>query len=253
MRHNVREFVAAAVEAFQLAGPVYEFGSYLVEGQGALGDLRPLFPKATYVGCDLRPGPGVDRVEDLARLSLPDACAQTVICVDTLEHVYDIHRAVEEMIRILAPGGVLLLSAPMDFRIHDYPSDYWRLTPACVDRLLKPLAAQMVGSQGVESYPHTVMGIGCKAPLSATFLSGTGHFSDSFQSRLAAAAASAPWQRKWKRWMKSIVRGRGERHRARDVLKTRFILQTRVPSDMRHSFFEPHALGSTKPQRRGSG
>src|SRR5688572_27300165 len=155
MRDNVRAFVAAAVEAFKLRGPVYEFGSYQVEGQGSLADLRELFPGQHYVGCDMRAGPGVDRIEDLGRLTLRNECARTVICVDTLEHVFEARRGVEELIRILAPGGVILLSAPFDFRIHGYPDDYWRFTPSAIDRLLAPLEASIVGSQGVESGPHT--------------------------------------------------------------------------------------------------
>ncbi len=139
MRTNVRAFVEIAAEAFCLEGPVYEFGSYLVEGQAGRGDLRKLFPGRKFVGCDMREGPGVDRVCDLACLDLPDECARTVLCLDTLEHVFEARRAVEEMIRILAPGGMLLVSVPMDFRIHDYPSDYWRITPACLARLLAPL------------------------------------------------------------------------------------------------------------------
>ena len=33
MRDNVRAFVAAAAESFQPAGPVFEFGSFVVPGQ----------------------------------------------------------------------------------------------------------------------------------------------------------------------------------------------------------------------------
>ena len=83
MREDVRQFVAIAAQAFRLTGPVYEFGSYLVADQGDLGDLRSLFPGQRYVGCDMRPGPGVDQIEDLGELSLPDDSAQSIICVST--------------------------------------------------------------------------------------------------------------------------------------------------------------------------
>ncbi len=251
MRHDVRSFVAAAAQSFRLQGPVYEFGSYLVEGQNGLGDLRCFFPGQEYVGCDSRPGPGVDRVEDLAGLSLADGCAQTVICVDTLEHVFEVRRAAEEMIRILAPEGVLLVAAPMDFRIHNQPSDYWRMTPACVARLLAPLAAQIVGSQGVESYPHTVLGIGSKAPTSASFVRGVNRFVDSLQARLDEAAASLTWSRKWKRLLSSMFRSRGERRRVRDYYKTRFVLQMQVGPELRHEFLELHGAGTDTPKRLG--
>ena len=249
MRDNVRSFVAAAAESFRLEGPVYEFGSYLVAEQNGLGDLRCFFPGQEYVGCDVRAGPGVDRVEDLACLSLADGCARTVICVDTLEHVFEARRAAEEMIRILAPGGVLLVAAPMDFRIHNHPGDYWRMTPACIERLLAPLAAQIIGSQGVESYPHTVFGVGSKAPTSATFVRGVGRFVDGFQARLEEAAASLHWSRKWKRLLMSVFRSRGERRRVRDDYETRFVLQMRVRPELRNEFIELHSVGKDKPNR----
>jgi len=224
MRDNVRAFVQVAAECFQAAGPVYEFGSYLVDGQQQIANLRGIFAGRQFVGCDLRAGPGVDRVEDLARLSLPDETARTIVCVDTLEHVFEARRAVEEMLRVLAPGGLILLAAPMDFRVHAYPSDYWRLTPSCVQRLLDPLPATAVGWQGVESHPHTVFGIGGKAPVDVRFIESANRFMASFQSWLANAEAGIGRIAKWKRSLLSSFRSKGERRRLRDHFQARFML-----------------------------
>jgi len=224
MRDNVRAFVAAAAAAFRLRGPVYEFGSYLVEGQSQRADLRPLFPACQYIGCDMRAGPGVDRIEDLARLTLPDDTAETIVCVDTLEHVFAVQQAVDEMIRVLRPGGMLLLSVPMDFRIHDYPGDYWRLTPGCLSRLLEPLGATIVGSQGVENHPHTVLAIGCKPPVPARFATGAYRFMEHFQQWLDEQAAATPTWQKLKALLCSVVRSKGERRRQRHYHSCRFMI-----------------------------
>jgi SAM-dependent methyltransferase len=224
MRPNVRAFVELAAECFALEGPVYEFGSYLVEGQAGRGNLRRFFPGRKFIGCDMREGPGVDRVCDLACLDLPDECAQTVLCLDTLEHVFESRRAVEEMIRILAPGGMLLVSAPLDFRIHDYPSDYWRITPSCLARLLAPLDATLVGSQGVESYPHTVFGVGCKTPVPGRFARGSHRFLEAFQSWLDAENGQRTWPSKLKQWTIGRLRSKGERRRLADFHQARFAL-----------------------------
>ncbi|MGE0610191.1 MAG: methyltransferase domain-containing protein, partial [Pirellulales bacterium] len=207
MRDNVRAFVEIAATAWELAGPVYEFGAYCVEGQADIANLRRLFPGSLYVGCDMRPGPGVDRVEDLAQLSLPDGCARTIICVDTLEHVFEARRAVDEMIRVLAPGGTLLVAAPMNFRVHDYPSDYWRLTPSCLSRLLAPLDAAVIGWQGVESHPHTVFGAACKGPVRGGFSRGAGRFMDGFQAWLTAQRAAIRWPTRAKNAVAGVIRG----------------------------------------------
>jgi SAM-dependent methyltransferase len=233
MRPQVRAFVEIAVRTFELRGPVYEFGSYQVAGQEHLSDLRGLFPGQKYIGCDARPGPGVDRVEDATRISLPDGCAQTVVCVDTLEHVFDVPRAVHEMIRLLRPGGALLISAPMDFRIHEYPSDYWRLTPACVARLLHPLAACVVGSQGVETHPHTVLGIGFCAPVPLTFARRAELFIAQFQGWLHAARGRLPRRKRWKNRLAQWLGTKGERRRRQCEFESRFVVHVREPATPR--------------------
>lgn len=224
MRANVRAFVAAAAAEFDLPGPVYEFGSYIVPGQETIGDLRPLFPGREYVGCDMREGPGVDRVEDLAQLSLADESAPTIVCVETLEHVFEVRRAVDELLRVLTPGGMIVITTPFNFHLHGYPDDYWRLTPSCLQGLLAPLAATVVGSQGVESFPHTVLAVGCKAPLPADFAARTERFIARFQAWLQAAKNAEPRGRRFKRRIVSLVRSKGERRHEREYYDARFVV-----------------------------
>lgn len=225
MRDNVRALIQCAASSFPMEGPIYEFGSYLVPGQEQLANLRPLFPGRPYIGCDMRPGPGVDQVEDLGHLTLDDEVAGTIICVDTLEHVFEVRRAIDEMIRVLRPGGMLLVSVPLDFRIHDYPDDYWRLTPSCIARLMAPLAATIVGSQGVEGYPHTVFGIGVKAPVPASFAQRAGLLIRSFEAWCAETKRRQPKLQQFKRWISSWARSKGERRRAAAEYSCRFVVQ----------------------------
>lgn len=223
MRDNVRAFVESAVTALDLRGPVFEFGALQID-EDPRGDLRGLFPERKYVGCDMRPGPGVDRLEDLGKLTLPDGSVETVLCVDTLEHVFEARKAVDEMIRVLAPGGILLVSVPMEFRVHNYPADYWRFTPACIDRLLAPLAASLVVWQGQDKFPHTVFGLGCKAPAGVRFAQGAQRLIESYQMWLDATRAAQPWSRRAKQWLLAPFRSRGERRRAAEYHQARFLL-----------------------------
>lgn len=233
MRDNIRAFVAAAAEAFPCRGPVYEFGSFIVTGQERIGDLRPLFAGREYVGCDMREGPGVDRIEDLAQLTLPDESVETIVCVETLEHCFHVERAVGEMLRVLKPGGLLLISTPFQFHIHSYPDDYWRLTPSCLARLLAELPATMVGSQGVEAFPHTSFAIGCKGPVPVGFATRADAFVRNFRAKLQALAAAETWKMKWKRRVVSRFRSRGERKNALAYYDARFVtsfLQDQPPT-----------------------
>jgi len=162
MRDNVKDFVGLVASALPLPEPIYEFGALQVPGQIGFADLRPLFPGKAYVGCDMRAGPGVDRILDLHSIDLPESSVGTVLCLDTLEHVERPRRALEELHRVLQPNGVLLISSVMCFPIHDYPHDYWRFTPEAFRSILKPFSFSFVGYQGKDDFPHTVVGVGFK-------------------------------------------------------------------------------------------
>src|SRR5207244_1598218 len=128
--------VRAFSETFALPGPILEIGSYQVPGQESLGDLRSLFPGRAYVGLDMRLGPGVDCVASAEKLPQADASVGTVIACNTFEHVRCFWRGFEEIYRVLRPDGILLVSCPFFFRLHQFPRDYWRFTPAAFEVLL---------------------------------------------------------------------------------------------------------------------
>ena len=71
VRDNTKAFTRAAADALRCPGPVVEFGAYQTRGQVGYADLRSLFPGATYVGTDLRDGPGVDQLHDVSNLAFP--------------------------------------------------------------------------------------------------------------------------------------------------------------------------------------
>lgn len=162
MRPTIRDFVALIADAFPIQEPIYEFGAFQVAGQEDLANLRPLFPGLHFVGADMREGPGVDTLLNLHDIDRPSESVGTVLCLDTLEHVEYPHRAIEEVYRILKPGGVAVISSVMDFPIHDYPFDYWRFTPEAFRSILQPFELSFVGFAGTESFPHTVVGLGFK-------------------------------------------------------------------------------------------
>jgi SAM-dependent methyltransferase len=171
----------------------------------------------------MREGPGVDRVEDISQLSLADESVSTILCVETLEHVFEVRRAVDEILRVLAPGGTVVITTPFNFYLHGYPDDYWRLTPSCLQRLLAPLDATVVGSQGVEKFPHTVFAIGCKAPVPTDFAARVERLTTTFQLSLKQAEAAEPTGKRFKRRVVSLVRSKGERRHAQEYYQARFV------------------------------
>ena len=85
------------------------------------------------VGVDMLEGEGVDRVLDLeeelpADLGLFDH----VECMSVLEHSRRPWLLAANVERLMAPGATIFVTVPFCWRLHGYPSDYWRMTPEAV-------------------------------------------------------------------------------------------------------------------------
>jgi len=90
-----------------------------------------------------------DLYYDGRRLPFDDRTFDTVLSVQVLEHTPDPWLLLSEMSRVLRADGILILSAPFDFRLHEEPHDYFRYTP----HGLRVLCDQ-AGLEIVELYKH---------------------------------------------------------------------------------------------------
>lgn len=91
-------------------------------------DIDQSNPRATLVG-DLAEGH-----------NLPSEVFDCIVLTQTLQFVFDVHKAVMTLHRMLKPGGVLLLTAPGVSSIDRGEwgaSWYWSLSPAALSRLLR--------------------------------------------------------------------------------------------------------------------
>jgi SAM-dependent methyltransferase len=70
-----------------------------------------------------------DLFYDGLRLPFEDRSFDTVLNVQVLEHSPHPAALVMEMSRVLKDDGVLILSAPFQFRLHEQPHDYFRYSP----------------------------------------------------------------------------------------------------------------------------
>ncbi|CAN5521225.1 hypothetical protein BH11PLA2_BH11PLA2_20370 [soil metagenome] len=152
----LRGVAQAMIEAFTPAGPVLEVGSYQVDGQSNLINLRSLFPGQKFIGLDIREGPGVDQVGSVEKLPFADESIGCVIAFSAFEHVEHFWHGFEEVHRVLRPDGVFLVSCPFYFRIHNHPSDYWRFTPEAFDVLLRKYPNRVTGWHGGSKRPGNV-------------------------------------------------------------------------------------------------
>ena len=84
-----------------------------------------------YIGADVAAAIGVSLdlvITPGTPLALECQSVDTVLSTQTLEHVYDFRSYLAECRRLLRPGGNLILTVPMQWRMHEVPFDYWRFT-----------------------------------------------------------------------------------------------------------------------------
>ena len=127
--------------------PVSESATIVDLGSGE-APYAPLFarPGWRYVRCDLD-GPVDIRIVPGEQLPLADSSCDGVVSFQVLEHVWDLDWYLGESLRILRPGGFLLLSTHGTWPYHPHPTDYRRWTR---DGLERELSSRGFAVQGVE-------------------------------------------------------------------------------------------------------
>ena len=87
--------------------------------------------KVNYKILDPVPDYNPDIVGDIHNLPFKDESTEAIFCLAVLEHVQNPIKAMEEMHRVLVPGGKLLIYVPFLYYYHaheGYYGDYWRFT-----------------------------------------------------------------------------------------------------------------------------
>jgi SAM-dependent methyltransferase len=131
-RYYIEHFLAR--NASEIAGRVLEIGddAYTRKFGGSRVTRSDVLhvtagnPRATFVGDVTDPG------------VLPENTFDCIIFTQTLQLIYDVHAAVVQLHRALAPGGVLLVTAPGISQIDrgEWGTTwFWSFTPAAIERL----------------------------------------------------------------------------------------------------------------------
>ena len=82
-------------------------------------------------------------------LDVPADHYDMVISFNTLEHIYDLDNALDQLIRAIQPGGRMVLGVPFLYRIHASPQDYHRPTATWWIETLKRKGVRKVEIQPV--------------------------------------------------------------------------------------------------------
>lgn len=139
---------------------VLEVGSRAVNGE-----IRQLFREHQYIGVDIEPGPGVDRVVTGEWFRL-DLQVNVVLCANTLERVKYPQTLIKSMAEHLHHGGLCYIQAPFAHPYHRHPIDTFRYAPDGLEHL-----AESAGIKVQECYLyHSSLVTNFPAPTSIRFL-----------------------------------------------------------------------------------
>ena len=87
----------------------------------------------------------IDLVSEADDIPVPDGSFEVIICTEVLEHVPEPIRVLREFGRILAPGGRLILTAPLGSGIHQEPYHFYGgYTPYWYRRFLTEAGFQSI-------------------------------------------------------------------------------------------------------------
>jgi SAM-dependent methyltransferase len=238
MKHLTARLIDAAAESFPMRGPIYEFGFSSLQVTG------PPSPDDDFEAAASGGSARIERLEDLDRLPFADATAGTVICENALPYVFEPHRAIAEMTRILAPGGLLLVVAST-LGPTGGDNRYWTPSPSAIGRLLASLDGTLTGWIGPDAAPHTVFGIGCKSPLRVEFARGVQPFLDRLDRALAKAASQRGVLQSLGQWLIEWMGSPLERRGRRDYYRAQYALHLSLDEQSR-----PVLLESCLPQAK---
>lgn len=129
---------------------------------------------ATFTIVNMSPETKPDILHDLEKpLPIESGSYDGVLLINVLEHIFNCQQLLTESIRVLKPGGTIVVVVPFLFPVHPSPSDYWRFTgesltrllkdAGCVDVILEPLGTGVFASRFVMldrlmPYPLRVVG-----------------------------------------------------------------------------------------------
>ena len=70
----------------------------------------------------------LDIAGDVRAIPLKANCMDSALLLDVLEHVFEVEAVLEDISRILKPGGTLLLTTPFIYPVHGKPYDFHRFS-----------------------------------------------------------------------------------------------------------------------------
>ncbi len=92
------------------------------------GDSRYSHYFPNRIGLDHSMQEGVNIIGDAHHLPFSSSSFSVILTTEMLEHVHDPQKVIDEIQRVLRPGGKVILTTRFVFPIHEAPMDFYRFT-----------------------------------------------------------------------------------------------------------------------------
>jgi SAM-dependent methyltransferase len=146
----------------QRAAAAAPAGARVLDAGAGDGRYRHLFLHTQYEATDFAQVhkyyvfERLDFISDLRHLPLAEKRYDQVICSQVLEHINEPGWMLEQLHRVLKPGGTLWLSTPLFFAEHETPHDYFRYTQFGLRYLLEKSGFEILQLEWLEGYYGTL-------------------------------------------------------------------------------------------------
>jgi SAM-dependent methyltransferase len=161
-KHYLTRDIKAAVRKHRFAGSLLDVGC-------GSQPYRDLFVLSEYKGIDF-PDYSVnkhsanhapdyffdDKYVETSRLPFEDGTFRNAACFQVLEHHPEPAKLISEMFRIVEPGGLILVTFPLLWGIHEEPDDFQRYTKYGFLKLVKGYPCEVLEAKEEGSIFSTI-------------------------------------------------------------------------------------------------
>jgi SAM-dependent methyltransferase len=134
LRRHILHFEAEIEDAVAALARDLPADAWVLDAGAGESQYARHFARQRYCGVDLAVGDAawdysrLDAIADLTALPFRAGAFDAALSIVTIEHLREPGRALAELARVVAPGGVLLVAAPHEWEVHQAPHDYFRYT-----------------------------------------------------------------------------------------------------------------------------
>jgi len=112
--------------------------------------------KLDFASSDYHQGHELDLTWDGKTIPLDAQSVNTVFMTEVLEHVQRPGEMLREVRRVLKPGGVLFLTVPFSWPMHELPYDYHRFTPIALRAYLEEASFDVQDIEMLGGWDHSL-------------------------------------------------------------------------------------------------